>query len=179
MQKKYDPSCEPLSKEILEKRKTIFKNILLEIVNLHHKNFLKAIDFTRAFDPFKMKTWHSRFDLEKDAEEIPIFEIAEQPTIKIVKISDFLNNNDIKSDLIRKAMEQCEMDNAKEKEKEEAQGAASLPPLQANKNKEKNVLNSFISKDLLQKVKKSFFSKKFFSYLIKIYNIFFFILANL
>ena len=149
MQKKYDPSCEPLSKEILEKRKTIFKNILLEIVNLHHKNFLKAINFTRAFDPFKMKTWHSRFDLEKDAEEIPIFEIAEQPTIKIIKISDFLNDNDIKSDLIRKAMEQCEMDNVKEKEREEAQGAASP---QATKNKDNNELSSYISKDLMQKV---------------------------
>jgi len=151
MQTKYEPCCEPLSKETLEKRKVIFKNILLEIVNLHHKTFLKPLKLQRVFDPFKMKTWHSCFNLEKDVEEIPIFEIAEKPTIQIVKYSDYLLNNDIKSDLIKKAFEQCSIENAKERDKKEAEPSGSP---QANNDKDRdNILPSYISHKLLQKVK--------------------------
>lgn len=127
----------------------IFKNILLEIVNLHHKEFLKSINFSRAFDPFKHKTWHSSFNLETDVTEIPIFEIAEKPIIKIVKISEFINNNDFKSDLIQRAIEECSKENAKEKEKSESEGNQS-PPV----NKERDsILSRYITKGLLQKVK--------------------------
>ncbi len=149
MQTKYEPCYEPLSKEILEKRKMIFKNILLEIVNLHHKEFLKSQNFSRAFDPFKLKTWHSSFNLETDVTDIPIFEIAEKPIIKIVKMSEFINNNDFKSDLIERAIEECSKEHAKAKEQSESEGNQSP---QQNKDRD-SILPSYISNKLLLKVK--------------------------
>jgi hypothetical protein len=152
MQTNYDPCYEPLSKETLEKRKMIFKNILYELVNSDHKKFLQSINFTRNFDPFKMKTWHSSFSLENDVKGIPIFEISEKPTIHIVTITKYINDNDFKSDLINKAIQQASIENAKEQQSEEEANGSQ----QANKEKN-NILNNFISDKLFQKVKKDFF----------------------
>lgn len=53
-----------------------------------------------------MKTWHHSFNLEL-VPFIPIFEIVEKPSIKIISIKDFLTDNDFKSNLISKAIENC------------------------------------------------------------------------
>jgi len=84
-----------MTQTILENRKNIFKNLLLEIVNFSHKKFLDEFNLNKKFNPFTAKTWHSSFELDT-VPDIPIFEIAEKPSIKIVKIKDFLMDNDYK-----------------------------------------------------------------------------------
>lgn len=154
MQTKYNPSSNALSKEILEKRKYIFKNILLEIVNSYHKEFLKEINFSKPFDPYKLKTWHHSFDLESNVPDIPIFEIAERPSIKIKKISDYLNENDFKSNLIKKAIEKC----TSKEQPSESQTASTIiydefiQPRQLNDSGSKSMLEKVISPGLLSKV---------------------------
>ena len=81
-----------MTQQILENRKTIFKNLLLEIVNYSHKKFLDNLKLNRTFNPFMAKTWHSDYDLNTTP-DIPIFEIAEKPSIKIVKINDLIGKN--------------------------------------------------------------------------------------
>jgi len=100
----YDPENESLTTAELEERKKVFKNILIEITNNHHIKFLESMDFPKDFDPIKLKTWHHDFDLEK-APQVPIFEILEKPTIKITSIKEFLETNDIKNSLIKRAIE--------------------------------------------------------------------------
>lgn len=152
MQTTYEPCYDPLSKEILEKRKMIFKNILLEMVNKDHKKFLEKIQITRAFDPFKMKTWYSQFSLEEDVNvEIPIFEISDKPIYQIINFAKFFNENNLKSDLIKKAIEQASIENAKEQSNDSQ--ANSSP--QANSNS--NILTNFVSNRLLQMVNYLFY----------------------
>jgi len=99
----YDPALQALSNAELEERKKVFKNALIAITNESHLKYLESIDFTRDYDAYKLKTWHHEFDLEKVA-PIPIFEILEKPTIKITSIEEFLQNNDIKNSLIKRAI---------------------------------------------------------------------------
>ena len=100
-----------LTQTILENRKIIFKNLLLEIVNSSHKKYLNELKLNRSFNPFIAKTWHSTFDLN-GIPDIPIFEIAEKPSIKIVNINNFIRSNDYKSELIKKAMENSNLMNS-------------------------------------------------------------------
>ena len=144
-----------MTQSTLENRKNLFKNLLLEIVNYSHKKFLDEIKIGRTFNPFTAKTWHSAFDLESVI-DIPIFEIAEKSSIKIVKIKDFLMDNDYKSDLIQKAIENSNLINS--------DSSASntndivLQELMPNKKEENenakknNELSKYISKELLNKV---------------------------
>jgi hypothetical protein len=100
----YDPAMESLTTAELEERKKVFKNALIAITNHYHGKFLESLDFARDFDPIKLKTWHHGFDLE-NVTPVPIFEILEKPTIKITSIKEFLETNDIKNSLIKRAIE--------------------------------------------------------------------------
>jgi hypothetical protein len=130
----------------------IFKNILLEIVNFYHKEFLKA-NKIKIFDPFKLKVWHSTFDLEKDIKEIPIFEIAEKPSVNIISINEYLKQNSFKSDLIKRAIEKCNMEN-KTKTNNDA-SSEHLSSAEEKLNEKKNIktpLENLIKPELFQKV---------------------------
>lgn len=146
-----------MTQTVLENRKNIFKNLLLEMVNYSHKKFLDELKLNRRFNPFTAKTWHSSFDLET-VPDIPIFEIAEKPSIKIVKIKDFLKDNDFKSDLIHKAIENSNLMNSSDNSLNNTNDIV-LQELIPNKNEEndtdkKSELSKYVSKDLLNKVKK-------------------------
>lgn len=119
------------------------KNILLEQTNQHHKDFLNKIDFVRDFNPFKLKTWHHDFNLIEDCPAIPIFEIQEKPTIKITTIKDFIKDNDITNNLVKKAIETLK---AKEEDNTKSRSDNST----ASDN---SFLSKFISKDLIEKIR--------------------------
>ena len=146
-----------MTQSILENRKNIFKNLLLEIVNYSHKKFLEELKLNRTFNPFMAKTWHSDFDLNI-IPDIPIFEIAEKPSIKIMKINDFINDNDFKSDLIKKAIENSNLMNSSD-EGNSANFTSDVilkelfPGKKDENDAKKNApLSKYVSKDLLNKV---------------------------
>lgn len=96
-----------------------------------------------------MKTWHHEFNFEKEVTEIPIFEIEEKPTIHIMKISDYLNENDIKSKLIKRAIEECKLEkNINEQNESQSENFNSG---------QENILKNYICPNLLQKVKIKYF----------------------
>lgn len=131
---------EPLTNSLVEERKRVFKNILLEIVRVHHDSFLKDIKFERDFDPFKLKTWHHEFDLAK-VPEVPILEIQDNPTKKVVTINDFLKDNDIKNTLIKKAIENVHVNNL-----------WNVADAYTTPTKKSDRLSQILSGDLLSKV---------------------------
>ena len=146
-----------MTQSILTNRKIIFKNLLLEIVNNSHKKFLNELKLNRTFNPFIAKTWHSAFDLNM-VPDIPIFEIAEKPSIKIVKINDFIRSNDYKSDLIKKAIENSNLLNSSDNSAEGTNDVILKELLPCKKDfaendtKKNNPLSKYVSKDLLNKV---------------------------
>jgi hypothetical protein len=128
----------PIPNEDLEDRKMIMKNILLELTNSHHKEFLNKIDFPREFDPFKLKTWHHQFNLDEDCPPVPIFEIQSKPTMNVTTINDFLRNNDITNALVKEALE-----NYNRNEEDNTKSGTSITSASDN---------SFLSKVVSQKV---------------------------
>ncbi len=146
---------ESLTKEVLDRRHTIFKNLLIEIVNDFHKKFMIEKNIQKSFNPFLSKTWHSSFDLDK-VPDIPIFEIAEKPSIKIVKIKDFLNENDFKSTLIKKAIQNSDLIKLASGNSNPNSNDVILDqliPSGDEKVKKNIVLNEYITKTLHMKVK--------------------------
>lgn len=144
-----------MTQSILESRKNIFKNLLLEMVNYSHKKFLDELKLNKRFNPFLAKTWHSSFNLES-VPEIPIFEIAEKPSIKIVKIKDFLKDNDYKSDLIQKAIENSNLMNSSDNSQNNTNDIVLqelIPNKKEEENAKKNELSKYVSKELLNKVR--------------------------
>ena len=62
--KLYEPTKGEINKAVLEKRKKLFKKILINITLEQHQKFLKDNNFD-IFDPIKSRTWHHKFDLKK------------------------------------------------------------------------------------------------------------------
>ncbi len=141
----YEGTLETLSLSQLEERRKVFKNLLLEIVNEHHKKFLEEINFPKEFDPFKMKTWHHRFNLD-NIPSIPIFEILEKPTIHITNIQDFLRDTDIKNSLVKRAMEGLSQNNT------ETYSNTLFSEEESTSNENSN-LSKILSNSFLQKMK--------------------------
>jgi hypothetical protein len=76
----YNPNTNAeLSKDILNQRYLIFKKVLLFITNEEHKKFLVENSIKTNLKPFKHKTWHHKFDLEK-CKDIPLFLLLSQLT---------------------------------------------------------------------------------------------------
>jgi hypothetical protein len=123
------------------------KNIILEYTNQNHKEFLESISFEREFDPFKLKTWHSEFNLLENNPSIPIFEILEKPNIKITTIQDFLADNDITNTLVKNALEKYQ---SEQTEKEVDLDNSDNYTTASNNSQAQ--LSKFISKGLLNKV---------------------------
>lgn len=148
---KYDPICESLSNSDLEERRKVFKNLLYAIANEHHKLFLESIKFPREFDPFKFKTWHHDYNLES-VPNIPIFEILEKPSIKITSIQDFLRETDIKSTLVKRAVDEINNSAALEKNSTIKQEKSALNGHSPVGDKTNSNLSKFLSEKFIKKM---------------------------
>ena len=71
----YEPIRGEINKAVLEKRKKLFKKILINITLEQHQKFLKE-NHIDIFDPVKSRTWHHNFDL-KNVKDIGIYHLVE------------------------------------------------------------------------------------------------------
>ena len=71
----YETINNDINKAVMEKRKKLFKKILINITLEQHQKFLKENNLER-FDPIKAKTWHHNFDL-KNVNDICAFPLVE------------------------------------------------------------------------------------------------------
>ena len=63
----YETMNGDINKAVMEKRKKLFKKILINITLEQHQKFLKENNL-ELFDPIKAKTWHHNFDLKNVAD---------------------------------------------------------------------------------------------------------------
>ena len=73
--KQYEPIKGEINKAVMEKRKKVFKKILINITLEQHQKFLKENNFDN-FDPIKSRTWHHNFDL-KNVNDIGVYNLVE------------------------------------------------------------------------------------------------------
>ena len=71
----YEPFSGDINKAVMEKRKKLFKKILINITLEQHQKFLKENNL-EIFDPIKARTWHHNFDM-KNVEDIGIYHLIE------------------------------------------------------------------------------------------------------
>jgi hypothetical protein len=127
-------------------RKQIFKNILFNLVNEKHDQHVSSLQLGREFDAFKLKTWHHTFDLDK-VKDIPIFEILEKPTVKVASVHSFLEENDIKNALIKRAAENIDLN------RDYSFNTLSDASTNTTSSSCNSVLSKSLNKTLLSKVK--------------------------
>ena len=123
------------------------------IVKNNHEEFLNSINFNGIFDPYTMKTWHHDFNLE-EVPKIPIFELVEKPSIKITSMKDFLNENDFKSNLVSKAMQNFDEKNSENSGKNLIFLDDFKNSIITENNKNNNIdnLKKFVTTNLINKV---------------------------
>ena len=63
----YETMNGDINKAVMEKRKKLFKKLLINITLEQHQKFLKENNL-ELFDPIKAKTWHHNFDLKNVAD---------------------------------------------------------------------------------------------------------------
>ena len=73
--KNYEPLRTKMNKFNIEKRRILFRNILINMTVEQHNKFLKENNYP-FFDPIKCKTWHHLFDL-KNVSEIGNYALIE------------------------------------------------------------------------------------------------------
>ena len=71
----YEPFNGEINKVVMEKRKKLFKKILINITLEQHQKFLKENNL-EIFDPIKARTWHHNFDI-KNVEDIGVYHLIE------------------------------------------------------------------------------------------------------
>ena len=71
----YEPINSEINKAVMEKRKKLFKKILLNLTLEQHQKFLRENNL-EMFDPIKAKTWHHNFDI-KNVEDIGVYTLVE------------------------------------------------------------------------------------------------------
>ena len=71
----YEPFDGEINKAVMEKRKKLFKKILINITLEQHQKYLKENNL-EIFDPIKARTWHHNFDL-KNVEDIGVYHLIE------------------------------------------------------------------------------------------------------
>ena len=71
----YETICGEIDKAVMEKRKKLFKKILINITLEQHQKFLKENNL-EMFDPIKARTWHHNFDL-KNVADIGVYNLVE------------------------------------------------------------------------------------------------------
>lgn len=119
----------------------------MNIVKEKHDIHLRNLNLGREFDPLKLKTWHHTFELEK-IEDISIFEILEKPTVKVASVHSFLEENDIKNNLIKRAIENLDMN--RDYTSNLFSDSASNTTTSSSSS---NLLSKVINKSLLMKVR--------------------------
>ena len=82
--KQYEPIKGEINKAVLEKRKKLFKKILINITLEQHQKFLKE-NHLDIFDPIKSRTWHHNFDL-KNVKDIGIYNLVENNIKEYIKL---------------------------------------------------------------------------------------------
>ena len=163
----FDCINKPLPTKDINKRKKIFKNILIKLVNEYHLKFLKKNNFP-FLDAMKLKTWHSKFDLNKEVEEIPIFEIP-QFNSKNKIFEQIIENNDIKNQILNDALSIVLEPNEKKETNTNLNKYVSKEFLNKLRNKEKvNILTKEILNYNYLKNKKVDFNKIYFEILTQI-----------
>ena len=71
----YEIMSGEINKAVMEKRKKLFKKLLINITLEQHQKFLKENNI-EIFDPIKARTWHHNFDL-KNVADIGIYNLVE------------------------------------------------------------------------------------------------------
>ena len=71
----YETINAEIKKAVMDKRKKLFKKILMNITLEQHRKFLEENNL-ELFDPIKARTWHHNFDL-KNVEDIGCFPLVE------------------------------------------------------------------------------------------------------
>ena len=71
----YETICGEINKAVMEKRKKLFKKILINITLEQHQKFLRENNL-EMFDPIKARTWHHNFDL-KNVADIGVYNLVE------------------------------------------------------------------------------------------------------
>ena len=71
----YETIHAEINKAVMDKRKKLFKKILMNITLEQHRKFLRENNL-ELFDPIKARTWHHNFDL-KNVEDIGCFPLVE------------------------------------------------------------------------------------------------------
>ena len=71
----YETMNGDINKAVMEKRKKLFKKLLINITLEQHQKFLKENNL-ELFDPIKAKTWHHNFDL-KNVADIGKYDLVE------------------------------------------------------------------------------------------------------
>ena len=71
----YETICGEIDKAVMEKRKKLFKKILINVTLEQHQKFLKDNNL-EMFDPIKARTWHHNFDL-KNVADIGVYNLVE------------------------------------------------------------------------------------------------------
>ena len=136
IQNKYDPIISAMTTQMKEKRITIFKSSLYEIVKEFHTKFLKDNHY-KEFDPFIEKTWHHSFELNS-VDDIPLYKIEEKPTVTN-KFQECIKENDFKNQLLDKVKEDENFINLYDDN---------------NNNNDNHSLSKFVSQNFLNKLKK-------------------------
>ena len=72
-EKQFSPLDRPLHIKENKELINIFKNLLIELINKFHIEFLKREKIEIRFEPLIEKTWHHKFDPDIQCKEIPLF----------------------------------------------------------------------------------------------------------
>lgn len=84
MQTNFKPYANEITSNLLNSRKQIFKDVLIEYTNQQHVNFLQEKQI-KQFDAIKYNTWHSEFDLN-NLEDVPKFRMEAKPRAPALRI---------------------------------------------------------------------------------------------
>lgn len=100
--KNFCPNYTSINLINMKKREESFRNILNYIVNIYHKKFLNKENISINFNPLEYKTWHHKFDPDRECNNIPLFEIP-LPFTNVSIIKNNISENYIKNGIIKES----------------------------------------------------------------------------
>ena len=147
--KNFNPNYTSLNILDMKKREEIFRNILNLIVNIYHQKFLNEKKINIKFNPLEQKTWHHKFDPDKECSDIPLFEIPLPPMATSVFQSTIMKN-DIKNEIMKDALSMINIINTNNNNithsNEKNNKAYNDSKSENKKNNNKYVSQSFLNK---------------------------------
>ena len=148
--KNFSPNYTSINIINLKKREEIFRNILNLIVNIFHQKFIRENNIVINFNPIEHKTWHHKFDPDKECNDIPLFEIPMPPENTSIFQSTIMKN-DIKHEIMEDALSIVETTN-NNNEKDINNNEKDINN-NKNKNKNKKIYNKYVSQLFLNKLR--------------------------